>query len=52
MIDVVLGTGVSEIISDGGGIEFTIEFPAGATITYVGTVQDAGASSAQAVAGT
>ena len=53
VIDVVLGTGAAEIISDEDGhIEFTIDFPAGATITYVGAVQDPGASSAQAIAGT
>jgi hypothetical protein len=53
VIDVVLGTGEAEIISDKDGyIEFTIGFPAGATITYFGTVQDPGVSSAQAIAGT
>ena len=53
VIDVILGTGVAEIMSDKNGhVEFTIDFPAGATITYFGTVQDPGASSAQAIAGT
>ena len=35
-----------------GQIEFTIDFPAGATIVYVGTVQDPGASSIRVIAGT
>ncbi len=53
VIDAVLGTGEAEIISDKDGhVEFTIPFPAGATITYFGTVQDTGVSSAQAIAGT
>ena len=53
VIDVVLGTGEAEIISDQEGqIEFTIDFPAGATIVYVGTVQDPGASSIRVIAGT
>lgn len=42
VVDVVLGTGEAEIISDGGGIEFTIDFPAGAAITYRGWQTDAG----------
>ncbi len=43
VIDGVLGTGESEIISTtDGGVEFTIEFPAGATITYTGNMLDAG----------
>ena len=53
VIDVILGTGEAEIISDKDGhVEFTIDFPAGATITYVGTVQSPTASSARAIAGT
>ena len=49
----VLGTGEAEIISTAdGGVEFMIEFPAGATITYLGTVQPPSAPSTQAVAGT
>ncbi len=53
VIDVVLGTGEAEIISTtDGGVEFTIEFPAGATITYLGSVEPPSAPSAQAVAGT
>jgi hypothetical protein len=53
VIDVVLGTGEAEIISTTDrSVEFTIDFPAGATITYVGTLQPPSASSAQAVAGT
>jgi len=43
VIDRVLGTGEGEIISTAeGGVEFTIEFPAGATITYTGNMLDAG----------
>ncbi len=53
VIDVVLGTGEAEIISTTDGrVEFTIDFPAGATITYLGSIQPPSASSAQAVAGT
>jgi len=37
VIDIVLGTGEAEIISDeNGNIEFTIDFPGGAAITYGG----------------
>ncbi len=43
VIDVVLGTGEAEIISDQEGqIEFTIDFPGGAAITYRGQQTDAG----------
>jgi hypothetical protein len=43
VIDVVLGTGEAEIISDKNGyIEFTINFPGGAAITYRGRQADAG----------
>ena len=53
VIDVVLGTSEAEIISTtDGGVEFTIDFPAGATVTYVGTVQNASTPSAQEVVGT
>ena len=53
VIDGMLGTGEGEIIpTTDGGIEFTIEFPAGATITYLGSVQSPSTSRAQAVAGT
>lgn len=53
VIDVVLGTGDAEIISTADGVlEFTIEFPAGATISYVGAIQDNGDSSALAISGT
>jgi len=42
VIDVVLGTGEAEIISsDDGYVKFTIYFPAGATITYVGIIAEA-----------
>ena len=52
VIDVVLGTGEAEIISDeDGNVEFTIPFPAGATITYVGTARPASASSTDQIAG-
>ena len=38
--DAVLGTGEAAIISiTDDSIEFTIEFPAGSTITYLGSVQ-------------
>ena len=53
VIDVVLGTAETEIMSDANGnLEFTIEFPVGATITYVGSIKPRSASSAQEVAGT
>ncbi len=43
VIDMVLGTGEAEIISDEDGyIEFTIDFPGGAAITYRGRQADAG----------
>ncbi len=41
VIDVVLGTGEAEIISTtDGGVEFTIDFPGGAAITYSGRQAD------------
>ncbi len=53
VIDVVLGTGEGEIISTTDrSFEFTIEFPAGATITYFGTLRPRSAPSAQEIAGT
>ena len=43
VIDIVLGTGEAEIISDdNGNIEFPIDFPGGAAITYGGRRADAG----------
>jgi len=43
VIDRVLGAGEAQIVSTtDGSIEFTIEFPAGATITYTGNMLDAG----------
>ncbi len=42
VIDVVLGTGEAEIISDKDArVEFTIDFPGGATITYRGQQAEA-----------
>ncbi len=35
-----------------GNVAFTIDFPAGATITYLGSVQPPSTSSTQTVAGT
>ena len=53
VIDVVLGTGEAEIISyEDGQLEFTIDFPVGATISYLGAIQDNGASSALTISGT
>ena len=53
VIDVVLGTGEAEIISDEDGqLEFTIDFPVGATIAYLGAIQDNGTSSALIISGT
>lgn len=52
VIDVVLGTGEGEIVSTPEGIvEFTIEFPAGATITYRGSVSPQHTSSTLALRG-
>lgn len=43
VMDVVLGTGEAEIVSTTDGtVEFTIDFPGGATITYRGRQADAG----------
>ncbi len=53
VIDVVLGTGEAEIISDEDGyIEFTIDFPGGAAITYRGQQADAGALEDVTLSGT
>ena len=53
VIDVVLGTGEGEIISTtDGNIEFTIEFPAGATITYRGQRAETGAPEYVVLSGT
>jgi hypothetical protein len=44
VIDVVLGTGEAEVISDiDGHVEFTIDFPGGAAITYRGQQAGTGA---------
>ena len=51
--DVVLGVAEAKVVAtQDGQIEFTVDFPAGATITYVGTVQGPGASSSRTIAGT
>ena len=53
VIDVVLGTGEAEIISTTDRrVEFTIMFPAGATITYVGQRAEDGALDDITVTGT
>jgi len=53
VIDTVLGAGEGEIISrDDGDFEFTVHFPAGATITYVGLRDDDGAPEKVQLSGT
>ena len=51
--DTVLGTGEAEVSLDGTDqLAFTIAFPAGAVITYVGTLTETGGLGPQAIAGT
>lgn len=53
VIDVILGTAEAEIISTTSDqIEFTIRFPAGVSITYVGTIQYDDASFDKIITGT
>ena len=52
VIDVVLGTAEAVILlDDEDRIAFTIDFPTGASLTYVGTIQEMDGSSTQFVAG-
>lgn len=52
VIDVALGTGEAEIISDEEGqIEFTIDFPSGASVRYVGQLAHPGTPDAVTISG-
>ena len=52
VIDVVLGTGEAEIISDANGhVEFTIDFPAGASVRYIGQLAHPDAPGAVTISG-
>ncbi len=50
--DMVLGSAEAEISLSGvNEISFTVKFPVGATVTYVGTVEEFSASDATVIAG-
>lgn len=53
VVDVVLGAADAEILSQTPrNLEFTIVFPAGATVTYIGSIEEANGVTPQNVAGT